>query len=264
VRPEIADQIASCFVTARKAGRAIDAFPGTIPETLDDAYQVQDAAISRFDEAITGWKVGRILPPLAERYGADRLAGPIFESVVQSADNATGMIFAGGFGAAEAEFLLRIGTAPPQGKSSFTLDEAADLIDTAHVGFEIASSPLASVNHDGAPVIISDFGNNNGLIIGPEIPDWRSSQFEDWIVATMIDDVEVGRGSASAFPDGPIGSVRFLLELMARRGIALPAGTWVSTGAVSGVHEVKVGQRVESRFGNHHVMRCTIAATPTR
>ena len=44
-----------------------------------------------------------------------------------------------GFAAAEAEFVLRIGTAPPAGKTHFTLAEAANLIDAVHVGIEIAS-----------------------------------------------------------------------------------------------------------------------------
>jgi 2-keto-4-pentenoate hydratase len=63
--------------------------------------------------------------------------------------------------------------------------------------------------------------------------------------------------------DGAVGAVRFLLELLARRGIAVPAGTWVSTGAVSGVHEVRPGQRVTARFGDTLAVTCTIEAAKT-
>jgi 2-keto-4-pentenoate hydratase len=260
VLQESNDHIAEIFVAARRSGRAIDAFPGKVPETLSAAYHVQEAAIAQFAEKIIGWKVGRIFPPLSEQFGKDRLCGPIFENAVQSAHNATGLIYDGGFGAAEAEFLLRIGTAPEAGKVKFTLDEAAALIDSVHVGIEIASSPLASINALGPPVIISDFGNNNGLIMGDEIPAWRTSGFADWTVTTRIDGVEVGSGKASAFPDGPIGAVRFLLETLAARGIATPAGTWISTGAVSGVHTVEIGQQVEACFGDGYVVKCAIGA----
>jgi 2-keto-4-pentenoate hydratase len=259
------EKIAARFVAARAAGVSLPGFPGSIPLTLADAYRVQDLAIAQIVGDIGGWKVGRIFPPLSEQYGSDRLAGPIFrKSICLAAPESTpaGQVFSGGFGAVEAEFLFRIGTAPTPGQTRFSLEEAASLVDRVHVGIEIASSPLATINDLGPPVIISDFGNNNGLIIGSEVSDWHTFRFADWNVVTLIDGVEAGRGSAAAFPDGPIGSVRFLLELMAQRGISLPPETWVSTGAVSGVHDVVAGQRVETHFGPELKVTCTVAAVP--
>jgi 2-keto-4-pentenoate hydratase len=165
-------------------------------------------------------------------------------------------VFEQGFAAGEAEFLLRIGRAPDPSRTSFTLDEVRDHIDAVHVGIEIASSPLRTINELGPIAVISDFGNNNGLVIGPEIPVWRSSQFEDWMVTTRIDGQIVGTGKASSFPDGAIGAAKFLLELMAVRGIALDAGQWISSGAVTGVHDARPGQRVEADFGGRYSVAC--------
>ncbi len=257
--------IAARFVAARRAGASLAAFPGSIPATLADAYRVQDAGIARVNDSVGGWKVGRILPPQSTQFGADRLAGPIFSRSIQHAAaglSSTGSIYAGGFGAAEAELLLRLGRAPAPGQSKFTLEEAAALIDAVHVGLEIASSPLATINELGPPVIISDFGNNNGLIIGPEIANWASRNIADLPVAMLIDGIQVGRGSAAVFTDGPIGSVRFLLELMAQRGISLAPGTWISSGAITGVHDVKGSQRIEARFGDGLSIGCTISHMP--
>ena len=39
--------------------------------------------------------------------------------------------------------------------------------------------------------------------------------------------------------------MRFLLELMAERGYVLAPGTWISSGAITGVHDVRVGQVVD-------------------
>jgi 2-keto-4-pentenoate hydratase len=249
--------IAAHFVAARRSAGGLDAYPGTLPDTLEAAYAVQDAAIAAWGQPVIGWKIGRVAPPLSERFGIDRLAGPIFVSAPAS-EGAAMPVFAQGFAAGEAEFLLRIGRRPPQGQALFTLDEAACLIDSVHVGIEIASSPLASINRLGATAVISDFGNNNGLLVGPALPDWRSSGFEDWTVTTLIDDVEVGSGQASAFPDGTIGAARFLFELMAGRGIALEPGQWISSGAVAGVHQAFAGQTVEARFGDRHALRCRL------
>jgi 2-keto-4-pentenoate hydratase len=97
-------------------------------------------------------------------------------------------------------------------------------------------------------------------VIGPEIADWRDSGFEEWEVVTRIDGATVGAGRASGFPDGAIGAARFLLELMARRGIALVPGQWISSGAVTGVHPARPGQRVEARFSEAVSLACKLVA----
>jgi 2-keto-4-pentenoate hydratase len=255
-------RIAGRFLDARRAASGLDNYPGDFPATLDEAYAIQDEAIARWDRPVIGWKVGRVLPPLTERFGIDRLAGPIFAEKRALANGAAVEmpVFAEGFAAGEAEFLLRIGHAPPAGKTNFSLAEAADLIAAVHVGIEIASSPLGTINTLGPIAVISDFGNNNGLVVGPEIADWRSSGFEQWPVATLIDGAEAGAGRATAFPDGAIGAARFLFELMARRGIALTPGQWISSGAVTGVHPARPGQMVEARFNDGLALSCRLSA----
>ena len=253
-------RIAGRFLAARRAASGLDAYPGDFPATLDEAYAIQDAAIAAWGRPVVGWKVGRVAEPLIDLFGTDRITGPIFE---EARDGAEMPVFAEGFAAGEAEFLLRIGTAPPPGKADFTLDEAAGLIGAVHVGIEIASSPLGAINEIGPIAVVSDFGNNNGLVVGPEIPDWRASGFERWEVSCRIGGAVAGTGRATGFPDGAIGAARFLFALMARRGIALAPGQWISSGAVTGVHRAQPGQRVEARFGDGLSVACTlVAATP--
>ena len=256
--------IADRFISARRTAGGLAAYPGELPATLEAAYAIQDRAIAAWGRPVIGWKVGRIVPPLTARFGIDRLAGPIFVCAgVGSGAEPEMPVFDKGFAAGEAEYLLRIGRTPPSGKRSFTLEEAADLIDSIHVGIEIASSPLGSINALGPIAVISDFGNNNGMVVGAEIADWRSSGFEEWEVTSLIDGAAIGKGRASAFPDGAVGSARFLFELMARRGIALQPGQWISSGAVTGVHDALPGQRVEARFNDRYRVACTLkAATP--
>jgi 2-keto-4-pentenoate hydratase len=254
--------IAGRFLSARRAARGLADYPGDFPDTLDRAYAVQDAAIAAWDRPVIGWKVGRINAPASELYGADRLAGPIFAAATVADDRLIPKmpIFAAGFAAGEAEFLLRIGRAPPAGQRKFTLEEAAGLIGAVHVGIEIASSPLGAINRLGPIAVISDFGNNNGLVVGPEIPDWRASGFEHWPVTMRIDGAVAGTGRAAAFPDGAIGAARFLFELMAKRGMRLQPDQWISSGAVSGVHDAAAGQKVEAIFGDRFVLRCALEA----
>ena len=253
--------IADRFLTARRSAAPLDHYPGEFPATLDAAYAIQDRAIAAWGKPVLGWKVGRIMPPLSDRFGTDRLAGPIFATRQALQAGVTEMpVFASGFAAGEAEFLLRIGKSPPADKTSYTLDEAIDYIDAVYTGIEIASSPLASINELGPVAVVSDFGNNNGLLIGAEVRDWAVNGFEQWLVKLAIDGTEVAEGKASAFPDGAIGSARFLFELMGRRGIALTPGQWISSGAVGGVHDARPGQVVEARFGEMAPVKCQLVS----
>jgi 2-keto-4-pentenoate hydratase len=257
---QVAETIARAFVAARQSATALADYPGPIPPTLVAAYRVQDRALTIDGRVVAGWKVGRINPP---RDGIDRLAGPIFGDQIVDAASAGPIempVFAGGFAAAEAEFLLRIGTMPDPAQTHFSLAEAAALVDAVHVGIEIASSPFPGINVLGPTVTISDFGNNNGLVVGPEVDAWREADIDAWPVALTINGAPIGAGRAADMLDGPVGAVRFLLELAAIRGRPLAAGTWISSGAVTGVHAVAVGDRVEARFGEGLLTGCTIIA----
>ena len=257
------DHIAETFVRARREGTAIDDYPGTIPAALAEAYAVQDRALAIDGRRVAGWKVGKIDPPIE---GVNRLAGPIFADQIVTAsdafiDNPVPMpVFRGGFAAAEAEFLLRVGTAPDPAKLHYTIPEAMDLIDAVHAGIEIASSPFAGINALGPTVTISDYGNNSGLVIGPAIEDWRDAAITDWRVELTIDGALIGSATAATMLDGPFGAARFLFELLAARGIALQPGDWISSGAVTGVHEVSIGARVDVLFDNCLTAACTIVA----
>ncbi|MDB5705794.1 MAG: 2-keto-4-pentenoate hydratase [Sphingomonas bacterium] len=255
--------IAASFVEARRAGTALDDYPGAPPASLEEAYQIQSLAIGLRGGRVAGWKVGRINPPASDLLGADRLAGPIFADAVidtRAGGSARMSVIQGGFAAAEAEFLLRIGIGTDPAKKAWTLAEARALVDRVAIGIEIASSPLRAINDLGPAVTASDFGNNNGLLVGAELDSWRSLDLDTVPVAFSRNGVEIGRATTATMLDGPWGAVRFVAELMAKRGLALQPGQWISTGAVTGVHPVEIGDRVEARFGETQKLGCVIAS----
>jgi 2-keto-4-pentenoate hydratase len=257
-------QVASSLVKARGEGRALTAYPGPIPKTMEDAYAIQDAAIGLWDDAIAGWKIGLVPGSLHASLGADRLAGPIFARSVLAANGSDKPvdfpIFPGGFAAVEAELIFRMGADAPAGKTSWTDEEAAALVESVHVGVETAGSPLPMINHLGPTVVASDFGNNFGVIVGAAIPDWRK-RLEALSASTEIDEEPVGKGRPSSLPGGgPMAGLRFLLEHLARRGRPLKAGQLVSSGAVTGVHDIRTGQVAEITFPGCGEIRCRAVA----
>ena len=257
------EQIAAKFLAARRTGATLASYPGEMPATLAEAYAIQDAAIALRGELVAGWKIGRIHLPLAEELGTTRLIGPVAASQCRSLDgDGTGYRIAGGFGAIEAELMLRIGRDVDPDDRHWTPADALGLIDAAHIGFEIASSPFPGINSSGPLVTISDWGNNHGLLIGPGIADWQGRDLDAVSCTMTIDGAAVGAGTPAAFPGGIAGSLLALLDNLAWRGILLPAGTWISTGAITGVHEVSAGQIAEAEFAGVGTIRATIANRP--
>ncbi len=244
--------IAAHFVAARLRGRALAEFPGAIPADLVAAYRVQDHAIARWPDQVVGWKVGYIQPQRRDASGDERLLGPIFRRQVWQADGRVELpVFAGGFGAVEAEYVLRLLADAPADKSEWSAQEAEALPAALHIGIEIASSPLATINALGPCVVVSDFGNNNGLLIGSEIPEWTRLDEHGLRAETWIDGERVGSGGATILPGGLRAAYAFALARSAQRGRPLRAGDLVATGNATGIHDIAVGQTALVRFDGH-------------
>jgi 2-keto-4-pentenoate hydratase len=236
------EEIAAKFTAARLAGRALDRYPGTAPANLEEAYRVQAAAIDRWSDPIRGWKVARVPPTFAKQFPDERMIGPAFARNVQwLSDGRTAQcpVFEGGFAAVEAEVVIVVAADAPFGKSDWTADSVIDLVRSLHIGVEVASSPLATLNDLGPGAVISDFGNNWGVIVGPEIKNWREIESID--VETFIDDISVGRGKVVK-KTGPLGALAFTLNKRAQQGSILRAGDVISTGMITGVHDIRIGQ----------------------
>ncbi|WP_291843428.1 hypothetical protein [Maricaulis sp.] len=80
------------------------------------------------------------------------------------------------------------------------------------------------------------------------------------MVRARINGAIAGATSAAALPGGPIGALEFILRLMQERGIALEAGSHISTGAVTGVHQARVGDHSVVSFGEWGEIALTLSA----
>lgn len=253
-------QIARALVDARSHDRVLEAYPGAMPGSLAEGYLIQERALDCVGRIIGGWKIGRVRPTDVAAFGAERLAGPIFSDsiVAASSEVPVQMPVLQGFAAVEAEVLLRVGSPPP---ADCDTASARAFVDEVRFGIEVASSPFVGINLHGPAVTVSDFGNNNGLVVGPVIADAGAPGVLDQPVTLMIDGAVIGTGSTAEMLDGPFGSLAFLARLMATRGRQLERGQWISTGAITGVHPVSPGQHVRATFGHALVVECEVVAT---
>ena len=242
-----AENVAQALLAARAKKTPLTSYPGAMPDSLADAYAIQDHAIRLDGRQIGGWKVGRIAAELVGRYGGNRLTGPIFSEEIR--DGSAGErpvmpVFVPGFGAV--------------GDDDYDADTIRGCIDEVRTGIEIASSPFAEINLHGPAVTASDYGNNKGLVLGPPIADWRDADLIRMPVTMFIDGAQVGAATMETMLDGPFGSAAFLARTLRARGIAIAPGTWVSAGAITGVHEIRAGQIAEALFDGKIRVGCRI------
>ena len=245
-----AASIARRFVRARRVGEALSGFPGAVPATLADAYRVQDLAIESWPDHIAGWKLGYIAPALRDASGDDRLLGPVFAGQCwRSAARAVAFpVFPGGFSAVEAEFVLQLQEDAPADRREWTPQQAAALPAKLFIGVEVAGSPLATINALGPRVVASDFGNNNGLIVGAEIAGWQVLAPAQLTCVTSIDGREVGRGGVERLPGGLLAAYAFALACAAKRGRPLKSGDLIASGNATGIHDIRAGEEAVIRF----------------
>ncbi len=246
------DAIARAFVAARRDATPLPQFPGDIPVDLQSAYAVQDRAIALWRARVAGGQVGYIAPALRDGSGDERLLGPIFAGAVWPAHSVDALpVFAGGFAAVEAEFVLRLEADAPANRADWTPDDAARLPASLWLGIEIASSPLPTINALGPRVVVADFGNNNGLLLGPEVRGWQAIPEDTLRAETWIDGRRVGSGGAARLPGGLLAAYAFALARSARRGRPLRAGDLIATGNATGIHDILPGQTVRILFAGH-------------
>lgn len=256
--------ISQRLLEARKAALALPAFPGQLPSDTETAYKIQQISINSWPDEVSGWKVGGISNLFLEQFAARRLAGPIFKSQTLTAPDSeavTVSVFENGFAAVEAEFVIRTAAPLSPAEPVKTREELKKCIASIHVGVEIASSPMADINELGPGAIISDFGNNAGLIVGPQVMNWRERAADDIDISVVINGVKAG-AIRTRISEDAFAAFEFLSELSHARGIELPAGTLVTCGALSGIHDVEIGDQANVVFAGLGRLDVRVAKRP--
>jgi len=257
------EQIYRTFHAARTAARPLAAYPGeTVPASLAEGHAIQAASIAAWPDQVVGWKVAAIQPQWSAAYPAERLGGPVFARSLQvaGADVVDVHIIDGGYAAAEAEFALRLSADFPVETTFASADELQPFVAAVHAAIELAGSPLPTLSSLGPGAVLSDFGNNTGLVIGPELPGFFERDPSAWLSETDLNGQLAGSGSADRIPGGPLAALLFLANDLVARGLTLRPGDWVSTGASTGIHVLAIGDTVAARFDGKPAIALRVCA----
>lgn len=218
-----AERGADLLIGVHAEGRRLEDLPaGLVPGDISAAYAIQDATMRRLG-ASGGWKtsVGRtpdVCSPIPEgrfhptgaRLDATRWIGPRLE----------------------VELAVRLGR-DLAGRGTCTAEQVADAIEAVVPAFEIATSRFVDRTAVSPLCVIADLQNNEAVVCGAGITDWRGYEMAGFRGELQIDGV-VAHDAKPRHQDDTrtvLRSLAWLAEQAAGRGMPLRAGNVVLLGA---------------------------------
>jgi 2-keto-4-pentenoate hydratase len=213
--------IADRLLAARRQGARIALAGPDLPKDYEEGFAIQDKVVAGLASPAIGWKV-------MEVPGGPVIFAPILQSgrvAPGSAWNVAGKEPAG----IELEIAFRLGTDVPAGA---TPDQVLDAVAAAHVVFELCQSRIADPAKQPRHVMLADCIANAGIVIGPEIADWRSQDLKARPGRLLVD----GKVHIEGKSVDPIGALQLLPSAMAARGKKIAAGQIVITGSLIGMN----------------------------
>jgi 2-keto-4-pentenoate hydratase len=215
---------------------------------LETAYAIQASAIELWDDALAGWKIGRLPTSVSGPGMTSRFIGPIFAKTVQMLTEAELRVplLSEGQNAIEAEFMVRLAkplkNVEPISSEAFWLEHIAAI----HIGVELAGNNLAESDRLLRFVQIAAFGNNRGLLIGSQVPAYRCRS--PLQVATIINGKTLGSVAVASPWDVVISAIAEAVAEATALKVEFGAGHWIATGALTGIHPVGCNQSATVQF----------------
>src|SRR2546426_1706722 len=240
------DEAARHLLAARRARQPGARLPGACrPSDLEDALAIQRRVQELLGVATGGWKCS---VPTAERAIA---CAAIFAPTIARASPCP-VIAHSGVARIEPEIAFVLGGDLPPRAAPYGEAEVRAAIAETRLVLELLDSRYAEPAAVTFPELLADQVSNQGLFVGPILPDAFSRSLEEFPIA--ID----GRAGAlhrcaGRHPDAhPLRPLVWLANFLAGRAEigGLKAGEIVTTGSYAGALEVPVATLLTVQFGD--------------
>ena len=244
-----AETAAAALYAARKAHAVLGDPPGGVAD-LAEAYRIQDAfvALMQADDGPTvGWKVALTSPVMQQVCGVDHpCEGAVLRDRVHSSPAVCDTAKLGRLGV-EAEIALTIGQDMTGANGAYTADSAAACVSSARAAIELVDDQNADYAAITAIRLVANNSLNAGIVIGPEVKDWRALDLGAVKGAMLIDGVVVAEGTGADILGHPLNAVIWLANSLNARGRMLKAGDIVMCGSFVRTQFPAAGQTVTCR-----------------
>ena len=236
-------RIGSALAKARRASRSSDIDLRSIG-SLQEAQEVQDAAVMRYGGAVRGYTLAATAALTARLLNCPKpIFGKLFDEHIHDTGATVSIPYS--FIGAGAQFIVMLGS--PLARP-VTLETVRNAVISCHLGLQLLGR---RVPH-GVPLnewsATADFGLDVGCVRGAPIENWDTIDLKTVAASLRLNGnvVATGRG-AEVFGD-PMAAVVWLAHALHARGSTLEAGDLIATRSSTALAQVPPGQRVSATF----------------
>jgi 2-keto-4-pentenoate hydratase len=222
------------------------------PASLDEAYDVQDEVHRLFREAgwgeLAGHKIALTSRAVQELCGVDQPAGgAIFARTVHRSPATIRLSDFMHLGL-EFELGLRLGADLPASGAPYTRASVAGAVAACMPAFELIEDRGADYGDLDAASILTDKCWCGGVVLGPEVADWRQLDLASAPALLIWNGEVVDQGLTGAAMGHPFEGLAWLANLLAARGRGMQSGDIVITGSALRTRFPAAGDEVTYRI----------------
>ena len=221
---------------AHHDGESFQALPADLrPAGIDHAYSIQEAfhrLLTVERGPVAGYKIALTTPVMQQMVGFNAPCfGVVFNGLVH---HSPATVAASDFGrlGAECEIAVRLSADLPASAAPYDRAGAGAAVGSLMAAFELVDDRSADYADIHFFSLVADNAWNAGVVLGPEITDWRALDLGESSGAMSINGDEVGQGYGRDVLGHPLDALAWLANELAVRGKSLSAGMIVMTGSI--------------------------------
>lgn len=236
------DDLGALFNTAYRSHSSIPSVPPQLePVSLEDAYAAQENFLKLTGASIGGWKVGSKSDSGPINCAPLPLPG-IHQNGALLKRNDYPVL------GLELEITFCFSRDFKPRKSAISEQEVRQSIGAIGSSIELVSSRIAGWPKVPPLVQLADLQNHGALLIGERIAYRDDFPFQSLAAHLTINDKDIFNGIGTNPAGDPRRLLGWLVNHCSQRGIAIPAGTVITTGSYVGMHFPQESGMVRSQI----------------
>ncbi|MCP5084009.1 MAG: hypothetical protein GY948_20160 [Alphaproteobacteria bacterium] len=202
------------------------------PTGVEEAYAAQTAVQAKLSEKrgrFAGRKIALSSKAMQQMVGIDQpVAGAFFANDVRTSPAAIQLSNFRHMGL-ECELAIELNRDVSPSETAFTAETASALIANVKPAFELIEDKDADYGDLDVRTLIADNAWCGGVVLGAEIAGWRDLDLGN--IASEVHQTGVEPEAANTGAADPLGSLAWVLNHFAGRGVTLRKGEHIITGS---------------------------------